>query len=79
MDDVRHISSGYTIDLYCRNENNGCACPEYLGNEPQDMVATEGPHCYYEARKEARRRGWTLHKDGTATCPYCNGKKKQPK
>ena len=60
------IVGGYTLDLYCDHKN-------------KDHEYNEFPHTYYEqlgslCRKNARRDGWILHKDGTATCPKCNPK-----
>lgn len=66
----QYISSGYTIHLYCRNAD----CPVYRGDGPQDEAFGEGPHAYHEARTMARKKGWILHKDNSATCPTCQGK-----
>jgi hypothetical protein len=71
VDDV-YISSGYTLDLYC----NKCKGDKWEGsqNQPITIIATDGPRCYHIARVIARNQGWILHKDGTATCPKCNGR-----
>lgn len=61
------ISSGYSIDLYCWICHN------------TDEVSMDGPTSYYTCRAKARKRGWILHKDGYATCPNCNTKKKNNK
>src|SRR3954464_5417509 len=64
------ISSGYTLDLYC------CSCLGVKWDHVSaaglvSTVTADGPDCYYQARRLARRRGWILHKDGYATCPKC--------
>ena len=60
------ITSGYTLDLYCDHEND-------------DHEYGEFPHTFFnESRtwcwKEARKTGWILHRDWTATCPKCSKK-----
>lgn len=30
-----------------------------------------------QARAYARRDGWTIRRDGTATCPMCNAKRRE--
>lgn len=68
--DAMHIVSGYTLWLYC------CKCHGEKWNlRPSNIIreiATEGPKCYGEARRIARKEGWVLHKDGFASCPKCS-------
>lgn len=66
------IASGYNLDLYCKvcdglkhSFREGYRIAEYYA---------DGPRCYHIVRKQARRDGWILHKDGYATCPRCNPK-----
>lgn len=58
----------YEMDLYC-DHYAGCY-DEVHGYRPF-------PHQYHgetrgDVARQARRRGWVLHKDGTATCPKCS-------
>ena len=62
-----HYASGYTLDLYCDHHND-------------DHGFNAGPTTYFgetfaECAKQARKEGWVLHKDQTATCPKCTGRK----
>jgi hypothetical protein len=56
-------ASGYTLDLYCDRDRN--AWDHRWDQSFYDQT-------FRECAKEARRVGWTIHKDGTATCPVCN-------
>jgi hypothetical protein len=63
-DDPQQYASCYTMDLYCDHTNPA---------HPWDSF----PHSFMgetfgECAKQARKRGWVLHKDRTATCPICN-------
>lgn len=57
---------GYALDLYCKWNN-----PAHEWNPVQtrhdEFYAEHGSTC----RSEARRIGWIMHRDGTATCPQC--------
>lgn len=53
------VVSGYSIDIYC----------QYFMKHKE--IAFDGPNCYAVSRKNARLNGWTLHKDGFATCKNC--------
>ena len=68
--DAMSAVGGYTLDLYC------CVCngSKYnLGsNRLIAQFSADGPKCYYEARRLARRDGWVFHKDGYASCPKCS-------
>lgn len=66
------FSSGYTLDLYC------CECQpgKWNGANPKETYFWDGPKSYSIVRKQARKAGWILHKDGYATCPECNKKEK---
>jgi hypothetical protein len=54
----------YSLDVYCDTENPAHEHAEF-------------PHQFYQetasaSRALARRCGWAIHMDGTATCPKCN-------
>lgn len=54
----------YEFHAYCAWEN-----PEHAYDEfPHVPEATQTRG---EAMSDLRRRGWVLHRDGTATCPKC--------
>lgn len=53
----------YSLDLYCRYSFEGHAWDEF----PHQFVGETGGQC----RKQAKARGWRMHRDGTATCPKC--------
>lgn len=55
---------GYVLHLYCRYENPDHGFREFPHSP--DSVKTYG-----EAKRWAGKRGWILHRDGTATCPKC--------
>lgn len=57
---------GYTLELYCDNEKGVHAYNEF----PHAFLHEFGSEC----RSTARKNGWILHLDGTATCPKCSGK-----
>jgi len=64
------IASGYSLDLYCKWNN-------------PDHVWGEFPHQYSDEEKAkcwrlARKAGWIVHRDRTATCPKCAAKLKAP-
>lgn len=64
LDNPNWCPGSYSLDLYCKYEN-----PEHGFDE--------FPHSYVEFQtfaasiRQARRRGWIYHRDGTATCPKC--------
>lgn len=51
--------TGYLIDLYC----------QYC--DAHSQATSDGYLAYSYARKHVRQMGWSLHKDGYATCPKC--------
>ena len=54
----------YDLDLYCKYEN-----PDHRFDEfPHGIVECQTRRA---AEALARRRGWIMHTDGTATCPKC--------
>ena len=57
------IAGCYTLHLYCDNANGNHAWGEF----PHELTHELGSSC----RKEARRRGWVFHRNGTVTCPKC--------
>lgn len=62
----------YDLHLYCRYEND----EHKYGEFPWEIGEFQ---TYGKAAAYARRRGWVLHQDGTATCPKCAKALKQPK
>ena len=61
--DPLYLAGCYLLDLYCDHLNN-------------DHGWTEFPHqftgqTYGECAKVARKSGWIIHRDNTATCPKC--------
>jgi len=65
-----YIVSGYTLELYC-NKCKGKSWKDIKSSGLIDIISIDGSKCYSNARKIARKRGWILHKDGTATCKNC--------
>ncbi len=68
--------AGYSMDLYCDHYNPA-------SGEDGVHIYAEFPHQYQgethgEVARKARRAGWVLHKDFTATCPRCSGRKPAP-
>lgn len=59
-----HCPGCYVLDLYCKYEN-----PDHEYQEFPHFP--DGCHTYGEAARKARKWGWVLHRDGTATCPKC--------
>lgn len=54
----------YSLHLYCKYLN-----PQHGWDEfPHEIDQFQ---TYGHAATFARRRGWKLHRDGTATCPQC--------
>lgn len=58
------LAGCYDLHLYCDHEN-------------PDHGWDEFPHAYTDefgsaCRAEARRDGWVIHRDNTATCPKCS-------
>lgn len=78
MSDFRKLSNPlpcpgvYTLDLYCDHESDEHRFREF----PQGIVEYQTGA---QARAAARRAGWKLHKDGTATCPKCVARLKREK
>jgi len=56
------VVSGYTMDIHC----------QYCMVHKE--IAFDGVNCYRDSRKNAKLNGWTLHKDGFATCKDCKQK-----
>ncbi len=63
----------YTLDLYCDTPDNdpdpGKRIHPFLWF-PRQFINEYGSEC----RRKARETGWVFHRDGTLTCPICNGK-----
>jgi hypothetical protein len=63
---------GYSMDLYCdRWDGSFDTVHGYAPFPVQYHGDTRG-----ECAREARRDGWILHTDYTATCPKCSGKRR---
>lgn len=58
----------YSLHLYCSFENSEHEYSEF----PHEYTDEFGSRC----RRQARRDGWKLFKDGKAMCPKCTKKKK---
>ena len=54
----------YDLALYCDHENDEHGLDEF----PHEIVEFQTRR---EAYSHARKAGWKLHKDNTATCPKC--------
>ena len=72
------IVSGYSLELYCDNENG-----RRLTNQHPNHEYGEFPHVYTgergsTCRKMARKSGWKLDlENGEAYCPKCNSKEQK--
>ncbi|MGE8129072.1 hypothetical protein ACQKQD_19025 [Methylobacterium sp. NPDC080182] len=63
-DHPEYCPGAYDLHLYCKYEN-----PEHAWNEfPWEICDFETGAA---SRNAARKSGWILHRDGTATCPKC--------
>ena len=58
-----YYASGYTLHLYCKYLNAEHKFDEF----PHEFFDQHGPVTF----RQARARGWIIHKDRTATCPKC--------
>lgn len=58
-----YLAGCYSLDLYCKWNNPAHAYAEF----PHNFNAELGSTC----RKLAKRAGWIIHRDNTATCPKC--------
>lgn len=63
LDNPNYLASGYTLHLYCKWLNEDHRWDEF----PHEYFDQHGPTTYSNARKA----GWIIHKDRTATCPKC--------
>jgi len=62
----------YDLHLYCKYEN-----PDHRFREfPWEITEYE---TYGAAASAARKSGWILHREGTATCPKCAARLKDPR
>ena len=72
------IVGSYSLTLYCKHgsvgADDGCKAPGTV-RLAQSRAEYHGPEEAY-CRKLARQHGWVLHKDETATCPWCSGRRK---
>lgn len=64
LDQPEWCPGAYSLHLYCKYENPAHSYGEFP-HEPH------GCQTYGQAARRARRWGWILHRDGTATCPKC--------
>lgn len=63
-DDAIPIVEGWAMDLYC----------QYTVDVAHDMDThgvSFGGVSRADARRQAKARGWILHRNGFATCPRC--------
>lgn len=63
LDSPLRMASGYTLDLYCKYKNPAHKWDEF----PHQYFDEHGPNTH----RSARKAGWLIHKDRTATCPKC--------
>ena len=63
LDDPLYCPGAYSFDAYCKYENDEHEWSEF----PHSFIAETGG----QARSQAKRKGWLIHRDGTATCPKC--------
>lgn len=64
-DEPNEYASGYSIDLYCKWVNPHVPYHDFAG------AHTFTGETFGEAAREARANGWIIHRDRTATCPFC--------
>lgn len=55
----------YDLHLYCDHENPAHGFREFPWHISEFQTSRD-------ARAAARRKGWKLHRDGSATCPKCS-------
>jgi hypothetical protein len=67
--DPNQYSGGYLLHLYCDQE--GCYGGASISNSERGFIEVGDQHTKAGALRVARQIGWKVHKDGTATCPYC--------
>ena len=59
-------AGSYVLHLYCRYLTDDI--DHDVLDQPSEFFAEKAAEC----RDMARNAGWTIHRDGTATCPQCN-------
>ena len=59
----------YSLDLYCDHENPDHGFDAF----PHQFIGEMKKDCH----KAAKKSGWKIHQDGTATCPICVKKIKE--
>lgn len=64
--DPIQYASGYSLDLYCDQDKH----PPAIGTYMETFTGETFGQC----ARDARRKGWVIHKDQTSTCPFCNRK-----
>ena len=70
LESPNYCPGSYSLHLYCRYENPDHALDEF----PHEY---DDAQTYGEAAKNARKKGWILHRDNTATCPKCAARLKR--
>lgn len=65
QEDPVPYASGYSLHLYC----DQVACPRYASG--RSNPGEFGGRSLAEALRKAKKRGWRVHGDRTATCPAC--------
>lgn len=69
------IVGGYSLFLYCRSgsvgSHDGCKGPQsfVLGQSRHEFTGATEAQC----KRAARKSGWTFHRDGDVSCPWCSG------
>lgn len=67
-----HYASGYSLDLYCDQPNQGEATKHSWFETYRETFVGE---TFADCARQAKKTGWKIHrKTRTATCPYCAGK-----
>lgn len=64
-DEPNQYAAAYSLDLYCKWVNPDVAYHDFAG------PATFMGETFGEAVRDARAKGWIVHRDRTATCPFC--------
>jgi len=62
-------SGGYLLHIYCDQE--GCYGLASICNSERGFLEIGDQPTKSKSMRVARKIGWKIHKDGTATCPYC--------
>ena len=61
-----YLAGGYTLHLYCKYEND-----KHDWNEFPHEYVEDSKNCKAICFRYARKDGWIIHRDSSATCPKC--------